>query len=218
MLASAGIFCLSVLLLSACKTDSASASQEPPAQTKTQTITDADRQWPGTQQHEMTNETGSLRLPKVWERSTRAVLASREMSPAREKAHELMQIAIKQLAPDENVIDVWEADVQNYHAIISINTDTIPLVRSRVTALSRDLQANYAYMDEITEDTKITIEDSSFKENATHQVAKFKYKFEREGSVAYLCTFFATIPTRSFIIYELAEEKSDIEQYLYSLQ
>lgn len=140
------------------------------------------------------------------------------MTPAYAKANELMEIALKQLTPEDEVVDVWEADTDSYHAVVMINKDTTTLTRGQVTSLSRGLRADYDYMDQITEDTKIRIADSSFKEDDTHQVAKFKYSFDRENTLAYLCTYFVTTPSRSFIVYEIAEDESDIELYLYSLK
>ena len=205
-------------MLGSCKTDSAGKDTAPSKVEETVADSNEEAKWKGTKKHDLTNNSSTIRLPTTWERATLAVIANREMTPAYAKANEFFEIAMRQLKPEDEVVDVWEANTESYHALVMINRDTTTLTRGRVTSLSRGLRSNYDHMDEITEDTKIRIADSSFKEDDTHQVAKFKYSFDKENTLAYLCTYFVTTPSRSFIVYEIAEDYSDIELYLYSLK
>lgn len=207
-----------VTLLWSCKADKPSDAGSPSQIKETAVDSSEEAKWKGTEKYDLTNNTSTIRLPTSWERATLAVIANREMTPAYTKANEFFEIAMRQLKPEDEVVDVWEANTDSYHALVMINKDTTTLTRGRVTSLSRGLRSNYDHMDEITEDTKITIAASSFKEDDTHQVAKFKYSFEKEETLAYLCTYFVTTPSRSFIVYEIAEDESDIELYLYSLK
>lgn len=173
--------------------------------------------WQGTKKHSMTNESATIQLPIAWQRSTRARLENRDMPPSRMEALKIIQKSLSQMAYDDSVIDVWEADVQDYHGLLLLNTDTIGLTRGVVSQLSRSQQKSYKEIDEATPGVSIQVADSSYKEDDSHQVAKYKYSFAVGGDTTYLTTYYITIPTRSFIGYELAEEKLDVELYVYSL-